>query len=162
MNFAYCPNCGQQNTVQQEGTTGYHCVSCGWHFWNNPKATVSVVFLKDGQVLVSERGIEPAKSKYDFPGGFLEYGENPVAGAIREVKEETGMVINEVILVDVFMHEYIPGTSAADIVYAVTSWQGEPKAQDDSAALAWKPMEFIDSDVFAWSYPGLVEKLKAL
>lgn len=44
---------------------------------------------------MSIRGIEPKKGKYDFIGGFLENGEDPLDGAVREFKEETGVEINK-------------------------------------------------------------------
>ena len=163
MNFNYCPNCGQQASVQRFDDTNYECTNCQWHYWNNPKTAVGVVFLKDGQMLVSERGRDPKKGMYDFPGGFLDYIEDPAKAAIREVQEETGLIVKELILVDVAAaHEYMPGTSAADIIFAVTEWEGTPVASDDSASLVWKPIDFMYDPSFAWPYPGLAEKLNEL
>lgn len=55
--------------------------------------TDCVIFGFDGeclQVLLVERGIEPYKGHWAFPGGFLNPDETAEEGARRELKEETG------------------------------------------------------------------------
>lgn len=56
----------------------------------------------DGGLLLVKRGIEPAKGFWALPGGFLETGESWQEGAVREVREETGLVLpaSEIQLVD--------------------------------------------------------------
>ena len=56
--------------------------------------TDCVIFGFDGerlQVLLIERGIEPYKGSWAFPGGFLKMDETAEEGARRELKEETGL-----------------------------------------------------------------------
>lgn len=56
--------------------------------------TDCVIFGFDGQqlkVLLIKRGIEPFKDKWAFPGGFLRMDETAEQGALRELKEETGL-----------------------------------------------------------------------
>lgn len=56
--------------------------------------TDCVIFGFDGQqlkVLLVERGIEPYKGHWAFPGGFLKMDETADEGALRELKEETGL-----------------------------------------------------------------------
>ncbi len=43
------------------------------------------------KILLIERGIEPFKGKWAFPGGFLRENENSDECAIRELREETGL-----------------------------------------------------------------------
>lgn len=43
------------------------------------------------QVLLIERGLEPYKGKWAFPGGFMKMDESAEQGAKRELMEETGM-----------------------------------------------------------------------
>ncbi|HEY7177168.1 MAG TPA: NUDIX domain-containing protein [Micromonosporaceae bacterium] len=85
------------------------CPNCGETTWRNP-LPVSVLLLPvryddgghDGVVL-TRRAIEPALGELNFPGGFLEYGELWSEGAVRELREETGLVasVDEVTLFDV-------------------------------------------------------------
>lgn len=56
--------------------------------------TDNVIFGFDGsqlRVLLIERGIEPFKGKWAFPGGFLDIDESAEEGALRELREETGL-----------------------------------------------------------------------
>lgn len=56
--------------------------------------TDCVIFGFDGtklQVLLIERGIEPYKGRWAFPGGFLNADETAEEGALRELQEETGL-----------------------------------------------------------------------
>jgi 8-oxo-dGTP diphosphatase len=56
--------------------------------------TDCVLFGFDGveiNVLLIERGIEPYKGRWAFPGGFVNMDENTEQGALRELQEETGV-----------------------------------------------------------------------
>lgn len=56
--------------------------------------TDCVIFGFDGtrlQVLLVQRGIEPYKGRWAFPGGFLKMDESCEQGALRELQEETGL-----------------------------------------------------------------------
>jgi 8-oxo-dGTP diphosphatase len=47
------------------------------------------------RVLLVQRGIEPFKDCWAFPGGFMNMGETTEQCAIRELEEETGLQITE-------------------------------------------------------------------
>lgn len=47
--------------------------------------------MHECRVLLVQRGKEPGKGRWTFPGGFLEEDEAPDEGLIREVREETGL-----------------------------------------------------------------------
>ena len=56
--------------------------------------TDNVIFGFDGEalnVLLIQRGMEPDKGRWAFPGGFLNMNETAEEGAARELKEETGV-----------------------------------------------------------------------
>lgn len=65
-----------------------------------PHAAVTadaIVFAKDGEgklnVLLVERGNEPYKGCWAFPGGFMNIDETTLQTAHRELKEETGLEV---------------------------------------------------------------------
>ena len=43
------------------------------------------------RVLLVQRGIEPFKGRWAFPGGFMKMDESAEEGALRELQEETGL-----------------------------------------------------------------------
>ena len=46
---------------------------------------------QDGKVLLLKRGEGFLANHWEIPGGKLEFGEDPVCGVLREVKEEAGV-----------------------------------------------------------------------
>jgi len=64
------------------------CELCGF---NNPKATVTGIIIKDGKILALKRKEEPFKGKFDFPGGYMNASETPEEAMKREIKEELGV-----------------------------------------------------------------------
>ena len=55
-----------------------------------------------GRVLLVERGREPLKGYWSLPGGVLEVGETLERAVVREVKEETGLDVKPVSVVEIF------------------------------------------------------------
>lgn len=74
------------------------CASCRATIWSNP-IPVSVVLLpvrhaRGEGLLVVRRSIEPKQGLLALTGGFLEDHETWQQGGAREVREETGVVID--------------------------------------------------------------------
>jgi ADP-ribose pyrophosphatase YjhB (NUDIX family) len=74
------------------------CSSCRTQVWANPipVSVVLVPVVKDARtgLLVVRRAIEPRLGKLGIVGGFLEEHETWAEGGAREVREETGVVID--------------------------------------------------------------------
>ncbi len=65
----------------------------------------AVIFVKeekDLRVLLVQRKNDPFKNKWALPGGFLEKEESLVAGAKRELEEETGLKPKELYQIRAF------------------------------------------------------------
>lgn len=92
---AFCSFCG---TAHQSTKYPRTCGSCGVTIWANPipVCVVLVPLVHAGRrgLLVVKRGIEPARGKLALVGGFLEEHERWQEGAAREVREETGVMID--------------------------------------------------------------------
>ncbi len=89
--------------------------------------------------MLIRRGIEPSLGLWDLPGGFLEPGEHPLDGCIRELLEETGAVVEAVRVHGVFMDTYGPNPDdhTHNTFYMCRVVGGEIKAADDAEELAW-------------------------
>ena len=114
--------------------------------------TDCVIFGFDGselQVLLIERGIEPFKGKWAFPGGFLNMDETAGEGALRELKEETGL---ENAYIEQFNTYSDPGRDPRERVitiahYALVRIQ-EVQGGDDAAKAQWFPIDKVPQLAF--------------
>lgn len=159
MELNYCMTCA--SPLRQQDATEYVCGN-GHRYWNEPHASACAIILRDGEVLLVRRGIEPRRGKYVFPGGFVEFDESPYDAARRELREETGLECGELTLLEVQTIEYRENEATLSVLFLAREWWGEPEADDDAAELEWKPIEFIEGAEFAWHFPGLAEKLRRM
>lgn len=67
-----------------------------------PLVGVGAVAIRDGKILVVKRAFEPGAGKWSIPGGLVEVGEKLSEACIREMKEETGIEIQVLELINVF------------------------------------------------------------
>src|ERR1700682_4608762 len=90
--FKFCPNCGSPLAVDRNAPlAAQKCFCCGSTHYHNSKPTPSALIVDEDQILLSQRAGEPFRGFWDIPGGFLEAGEDPLDGAKREIREETGL-----------------------------------------------------------------------
>jgi ADP-ribose pyrophosphatase YjhB (NUDIX family) len=64
------------------------CADCGHISYENPKVVVGSVIVSGDAVLMCRRAIEPRRSFWTLPAGYLEFGETLEEGAAREAWEE--------------------------------------------------------------------------
>lgn len=69
------------------------CVACGETRWLNPTPVGVMIVPVDDGVLLIRRGIEPRRGELALPGGFIVVGETWQQGAVRELREETDVVV---------------------------------------------------------------------
>ena len=102
----------------------------------------SIVTKKIGQkemILLITRGREPFAGYYAFPGGFVDYGEDPIDACIRELKEECSINGSDPKLVTVAgAPDRDPRKHNISIVYHVSvDPSASIKAADDAASADW-------------------------
>lgn len=114
-------------------------------FPDSPLMGVGAVIVDQGRVLLIRRGNEPMKGHWTLPGGLLELGERLLEGVVREVREETGLLVQCVELIELIDRIHRDGDRVqyhyviADFLCKVTA--GELKAASDASAARWVERE---------------------
>jgi ADP-ribose pyrophosphatase YjhB (NUDIX family) len=106
-----------------------------------PLVGVGAVVVDQGRVLLVRRGTEPLKGHWSLPGGLLEVGESLIDGVVREVREETGLLVEPMELVELLDRIHREGDRVryhyviADYLCRVTG--GSLMAASDADAVRW-------------------------
>jgi 8-oxo-dGTP diphosphatase len=110
-------------------------------------ATDCVIFGFDGiklHVLLIERGGEPYKGMWAFPGGFLKMEEDAEQGALRELKEETNLTAKYIEQFYTFSDPHRdPRERIISIAYYALVKIQEVKGGDDAAKAQWFAIDEI-------------------
>lgn len=146
--FRFCPACGAALSAPADAGAPQPCRACGATWWRNSKPCVGAIVLRDGKVLLSQRAGPPKPGEWDLPGGFLDWGEEPLDGLARELAEETGLALRTALLLEPAVGTY--GEERTLNLLYVCEADGEPRAADDSAALGWFPLDALPP--LAWPH----------
>jgi 8-oxo-dGTP diphosphatase len=158
MQFSFCPKCGSALAfLLVEGRNRQVCSRCNFIFYQNSKPCASVLVVDQDEVLLVRRAVEPFQGWWDIPGGFLEPGEHPADGARREIREETGLEIELVSLLGIWMDIYGPDQEPTlNHCYIGRTAGGQARAGTDASELEWFPLHMLPENVaFDWSLKAL-------
>jgi len=115
---AYCQACGSRVTQQLvDDRMREVCGSCGTVFYAQWKVSAGVRVVKEGSLLLVQRGIDPWRGKWHMPAGYVEVDEEPYQAAERETLEETGLNVRAGKLVDCYTDTEDPRGNAIVLVY---------------------------------------------
>jgi ADP-ribose pyrophosphatase YjhB (NUDIX family) len=111
-----------------------------------------------GRLLLVQRANPPAQGTWSLPGGRVEAGEDDVAAVVRELAEETGLMVAALHVVGVVERDAPDGGIYVITDLACRVIDGALTAGDDASDVGW-----FDADQLAaaTTSPGLVEALTA-
>ena len=102
ISYNFCPNCGQPLLRRRvAGHVRPTCDSCRFVHYDDPKVAVSVLVTRESQVLLVKRAVVPQIGYWALPAGFVDGHELPGQTAVREVLEETGLIVSLLGLMDI-------------------------------------------------------------
>ena len=87
----FCSCCGASvslRTPPGDSLPRHVCDECGEIHYVNPKIVVGALAEHKGKVLLCRRAIDPRKSLWTLPAGFMEMAETTADAARRETQEE--------------------------------------------------------------------------
>lgn len=108
----------------------------------HPLVGVGALIFRRDRILMAQRGKEPLKGWWSLPGGALETGESLADGVRREVREETGLEIRPLGVLEIFERimrdaHGVPEYHYVLIDYICRITGGELCAGDDVCAVEW-------------------------
>ncbi|MCJ7423678.1 NUDIX hydrolase [Candidatus Bathyarchaeota archaeon] len=138
---------------------------------DQPLVGVGAVIIKDGRLLLEKRKNDPGRGKWSIPGGLVELGESLEQTVLREVKEETGLEVEQPEHIDVV--DNIDRDESGRIRYHfvildyyVRVRGGSANAVSDAEELRWVALDLVETydltKTFRAFFQGNREKLKEL
>ena len=144
------------------------CSACGHDGYRSPSLTVDAIATRTTkrgkEVLMIRRGHSPPEweNLWAFPGGFVDYGEDPLDAVIRELVEETGIVgWNPVLFSVLGSPGRDPRKHCVGLFYLVdAALDTEPRGADDAVSAAWVPIDDLNEETVAADHLDIVELLR--
>ena len=135
-----------------------------------PSLTTDAIVLRKHKnddlydILLVTRGNEPCKDCLAFPGGFVDYGEDPQNGCLRELKEETELDGKDIELLTVRGNpKRDPRRHTVSIFYIVkVDPNAQPKGADDAKDAKFYDLKDIienQKERIAFDHYGVIEEL---
>lgn len=107
-----------------------------------PFVGVGAIIIEDGRVVLVKRAHPPIQGQWSIPGGVLEVGEHVREAAVREAREETGLIVEPGELLGVFDRVLRDADSRVQFHYVLIDFLcrkvgGELRADGDAAEARW-------------------------
>ena len=122
---------------------------------NMPVGSAVVIFDEEGRVLILLRpkNMKWAPGKWALPGGHIEEGETPMMAAVREVREETTLVIPN--------PKQFHVSDNGEVVYFVCDhFDGDVEIDFEHDDFAWVKPEDLTNYDRVLTLDGLVQRAK--
>lgn len=110
------------------------------------------LLVKDNKVLFGFKTKKIGKDCWNGYGGGIEEGETPKQAALRELKEEAGVISSPEHLEKVAVIDFYNNRSDGSFfvcqmhVYLVSQWTGEPRESDEMATPTWFDVRQLPTD----------------
>lgn len=137
--FQFCPHCSSRMADRLENSvTRKYCPACGYFQYQNPLPGVTILIIEDEKILLGKRcstSFHPGT--WCLPGGFIEFEEDFITAAHREIFEETGLEVAVESIVNVASNFLSDRLHTLVVVLRAAVRGGRLRAGDDLIALEW-------------------------
>jgi len=158
--YRFCPFC--KGDLSKTDPFRQVCARCGFVLYHNSSPCVGAVPVDtENRVLLAQRGVNPFKGGWNIIGGFLNYGEDPMDGLKREVKEETGADCEILDLIGMLADTYGDnGPALINISFTVRLLTDKIAPCDDIVDLKWFDLDRLPDNLPFASDRNILKKLK--
>lgn len=121
----------------------------GREYPERPWVGVGALIFREGRVLLVRRGHAPSLGEWSIPGGALEVGETLADGVKREVREETGLAVEPLAVVEVVDRIARDEAGRVQFHYVLVDYLcrvtgGSEAWADDAVGLRWAAMDELE------------------
>jgi 8-oxo-dGTP diphosphatase len=132
-------------------------------FPEHPIIGVGAVIIENARVLLAKRAHPPIQGEWSIPGGALEVGELVREAAVREAREETGLIVEPGELLGVFDRVLRNPEQRVQYHYVLIDFlcrpvAGELCAASDAAEVRWFTREELPALNLADDTHGVILK----
>jgi 8-oxo-dGTP diphosphatase len=140
--YRYCPRCGAKSRlVASGGHNSHQCPRCGYVLYQNPSPGVVALIIDNDKVLLGKRARDVYRGgRWSLPGGFIEFDEDFLSAAHREIMEETGLSIKIQSIFSVVSNFLKPDLHTLVIVLLAEMIGGDLSPGDEMVRLEWFPL----------------------
>ncbi len=117
-----------------------------------PRVGVGILVIRDGRVLLGRRLGAHGAGTWSAPGGRLEFGEDLLHCARRELAEETGLQLGQACIGPVTSNVFTDvGQHYVTVIVMAAHTQGEPRTlePDKCAGWQWFDWQALPTPLFA-------------
>jgi ADP-ribose pyrophosphatase YjhB (NUDIX family) len=154
----FCPLCGAglaPKPMEPGKRPEMVCSGCEFIFYMTQKVVAGTIPWRDGKLLLTRRAIDPARGKWTFPGGYVDWGETVDAAARRETWEETGLTVRLGGLIGVYSY---PNAPVVIVVYRARVLGGTLTLCHENDRLEWVAPAEVPWDELA--FPSTMEAMR--
>jgi len=132
-----------------------------------PLLGVGAVVIREGLILLIQRGQEPLKGWWTLPGGLVETGERLEAAVRRETLEETGLLVKPAGIAAVFERIMPDREGRTEFHFVIVDYlcqfeSGAVQAASDVADAGWFTADEMRALKMAPGTAGVIQKAIAM
>lgn len=119
---------------------------------------VDAIVRRGDQILIMKRAMGNMSGAWYFPGGSLEEGESPEEAVRREIREETGLEVEDLRLFRAWHYRQAAATPAVGLTFTCQVPPGaEPQINEEHSAARWVTPEYYLQRYFTDDVLGALE-----
>lgn len=149
----HCPKCGQLSLEFSDDKV-FTCDNCGFTFYFNAATAVGGVIRRENKLLLAVRAFDPGKGLLDFPGGFVDRGEDLETALKREIHEELGLEVTTTKYLTSCANDYryknVPYVTCDAYFVCTVEDFSTLTASDDISDYRWVDLNKVEDREFAF------------